>query len=180
MSEKLCNISRYIVGGNTDAEIADIKSELSGISAELSKKATTSDINTALNKKVNIADIINNLTSSETDKPLSAAQGNALNGSISKINSALANGADIFGYRGTSTNLNWALKAGVYRIDSSTTGAPSGINYGICFTLNNGYATYNGAAWFFQLAMSTQDNKLYYRKSINAKDGGGFDAWRSI
>lgn len=36
-------------------------------------------LNTNLDKKVNIADIVNNLTSTFTNKPLSAAQGKALN-----------------------------------------------------------------------------------------------------
>ena len=42
------------------------------------KVATTAFVTTAVSGKVNTTDIINNLTSTDTDKPLSAAQGKAL------------------------------------------------------------------------------------------------------
>lgn len=45
--------------------------------------------------KVNVADIINNLTTNSADKPLSAAQGVALKGLIDTINTALANKVDL-------------------------------------------------------------------------------------
>lgn len=41
------------------------------------------DIKTAVNSKINISDIVNNLTSTATNKPLSAAQGKALNDALS-------------------------------------------------------------------------------------------------
>ena len=43
------------------------------------------DIKTAVNSKINISDIVNNLTSTATNKPLSAAQGKALNDALSPV-----------------------------------------------------------------------------------------------
>lgn len=43
----------------------------------------------ALNSKLNISDVVNNLTSTSTTQPLSAAQGKALNDAITALNTAL-------------------------------------------------------------------------------------------
>ena len=48
------------------------------------------DIKTAVNSKINISDIVNNLTSTATNKPLSAAQGKALNDALSSTNDAVS------------------------------------------------------------------------------------------
>lgn len=47
------------------------------------------DIKTAVNSKINISDIVNNLTSTATNKPLSAAQGKALNDALANTNTAV-------------------------------------------------------------------------------------------
>lgn len=53
------------------------------------------DVKTAVNSKINISDIVNNLTSTATNKPLSAAQGKALNDALgNKVNST-----DLSGFR---------------------------------------------------------------------------------
>ena len=44
------------------------------------------DVKTAVNSKINISDIVNNLTSTATNKPLSAAQGKALNDAYTTLN----------------------------------------------------------------------------------------------
>lgn len=44
------------------------------------------DAKTAIASKINISDIVNNLTSTATNKPLSAAQGKALNDAITTLN----------------------------------------------------------------------------------------------
>ena len=44
----------------------------------------------ALNSKLNISDVVNNLTSTSTTQPLSAAQGKALNDAIGTANTAIA------------------------------------------------------------------------------------------
>ena len=44
----------------------------------------------ALNSKLNISDVVNNLTSTSTTQPLSAAQGKALNDALANTNTALA------------------------------------------------------------------------------------------
>lgn len=55
------------------------------IYTELDKKAYTTDMNNALALKTNISDIKNNLTSSDTNKPLSANQGKTLKALIDSI-----------------------------------------------------------------------------------------------
>lgn len=56
-----------------------------------SSTSAHSDIRTSLNEKVNISDVVNSLTSNETDKPLSAAQGAALKSLIDDIDKSLDN-----------------------------------------------------------------------------------------
>lgn len=72
MSEKLCNIIPYIGGGRA------------------------SKVDAELGKKVNTADIVDNLTSTDTDKPLSAAQGNALQGTIANVTNYLSNSSFVY------------------------------------------------------------------------------------
>ena len=48
------------------------------------------DIKTAVNSKINISDIVNNLTSTATNKPLSAAQGKALKDDLGTTNANVA------------------------------------------------------------------------------------------
>lgn len=48
------------------------------------------DIKTAVNSKINISDIVNNLTSTATNKPLSAAQGKTLNDDLSAKSTIVA------------------------------------------------------------------------------------------
>ena len=47
------------------------------------------DTKTAIASKVNVSDIVNNLTSNAANKPLSAAQGKALNDAITNVNDAI-------------------------------------------------------------------------------------------
>lgn len=54
-------------------------------STNLSDYAKTVDVNTELGKKVNTTDIVDSLSSDSTDKPLSAAQGKALDTKISDL-----------------------------------------------------------------------------------------------
>ena len=49
-------------------------------SVDLTDYSKTADVNTELGKKVNTTDIVDSLSSDSTDKPLSAAQGKALDG----------------------------------------------------------------------------------------------------
>lgn len=49
------------------------------------------DAKTAIASKINITDIVNNLTSTATNKPLSAAQGKALNDAIGNTNNNVSN-----------------------------------------------------------------------------------------
>lgn len=73
--------------GNVE-KIADIgDGTLCGAAETLKETAekltqSLSDVNSNLDKKVNTSDIVNNLTSTSTTKPLSAAQGKALNDNL--------------------------------------------------------------------------------------------------
>lgn len=49
----------------------------------------------ALNSKLNISDVVNNLTSTSTTQPLSAAQGKALNDAITSLNTKYSDNARI-------------------------------------------------------------------------------------
>lgn len=62
--------------------------ELSEIVAYIKDNKTT--INAILNDKVNVTDIVNNLTSDDKNKPLSAAQGKALNTLITALQTAVS------------------------------------------------------------------------------------------
>jgi hypothetical protein len=61
--------------------------ELSEIVAYIKDNKTT--INAILNDKVNVTDIVNNLTSDDKNKPLSAAQGKALNTLVAALQTAV-------------------------------------------------------------------------------------------
>jgi len=67
--------------------------------------------NNDLSEKVNIADIINNLSSIAIDKPLSAAQGNALfkrfGGEWGAVNLVIATGSGAQGWGANIINTAW-------------------------------------------------------------------------
>ena len=68
------------------------KADLSYVNTQLNTKANTSDVNTALNTKIDKTSIENTLTSTDTTKVLSAAQGKILNdnkANTSDVNTAL-------------------------------------------------------------------------------------------
>jgi hypothetical protein len=89
----------------------------------------------------------------------------------------LGNGVDFLRWRGWSKNLNWALGTGIYAFGADTVDRPDNQNYGIVLSLNGGKDIYDGANWFFQIALSTSNNNIYLRQSINATGGGSFSKW---
>lgn len=58
-------------------------------------KENKNDIESITSGKVNVTDIVNNLTTNDAKKPLSAAQGVVLKGLIDNINTALAKKPDL-------------------------------------------------------------------------------------
>lgn len=58
-------------------------------------KDNKADIESITSGKVNVTDIVNNLTTNDANKPLSAAQGVVLKGLIDSIGTALANKPDL-------------------------------------------------------------------------------------
>lgn len=123
-------------------------------------------------------------TESEVDAKI-----NAINNSINSLNNGLANnynsinaqlnnGVNYLKWRGYSSNLDWSLSNGIYFYLLGTTSRPS--DYGVCLVLNNGNDSYNGSTWIFQLAFSTYGGNIYFRRSINATNGGDFSNWIAI
>lgn len=91
----------------------------------------------------------------------------------------IATDNDFLKYHGTTTDLNWALKNGIWVYNPSSANYPSGNDYGVCLVLNNGNYSYNANTWFFQLAFGTNGH-IYTRSSINATDARGWTRWATI
>lgn len=79
----------YLVGGGETGDLyteyiyVDSKWEILGSQkVDLTGYATESWVNTQIAGKVNVSDIVNNLTTNASDKPLSAAQGAVLNNKV--------------------------------------------------------------------------------------------------
>lgn len=66
------------------------------------------------------------------------------------------------------TNLNSQLKSGWYSINPSTSGRPSGVDYGVVLQMR----WYNGAD-FYQILLSSNNARIYTRGYIN----GGYTGW---
>lgn len=80
------------------------------------------------NKAIHQGDVVNNLTSTDTNKPLSAAQGKALNDKMGDLN-YLAPGDVVNNDTSTATNLPWSANRGklaVERIAALETSFPAG------------------------------------------------------
>lgn len=108
------------------SEIA-IDSSLSTTSTNpVQNKVITAEIN----KKVNTSDVINSLLSTETAKPLSAAQGKALNEAIASEATARY-AADEFLYKSTLTAAGWTAGTGTNSATIYTqTVTPTKVNNG--------------------------------------------------
>lgn len=105
----------------------------------------------ALNSKLNISDVINNLTSTSTTQPLSAAQGKALNDASVNMKGTLPSST-------TEAQL-LTLAPGVYQVWTAFTWLPKGAaNYGTLISYVSGtasgsygvleYTDTNGSVWF--------------------------------
>lgn len=90
----------------------------------ISVNESLANINTNLNKKVNTSDVVNNLTSTSTTKPLSAAQGKAVNDKVTKLNTQGSYGGALK-FENTSDNIVYGCySAGIYPITGSEEGLP--------------------------------------------------------
>lgn len=88
----------YVYSNSTFVKIGDTSIDLSGY-------VTTQALNAALATKVNISDIVDNLTTDDATKVLSAKQGKALDGKVSQLGQKMS----ILGpvHRGYINNGNW-------------------------------------------------------------------------
>lgn len=133
------------------------------------------DIKTAVNSKINISDIVNNLTSTATNKPLSAAQGKALNDALGTVSSSAANAQTRMSPT-ASDNLKYTTRGNGFRLtkwDPSTLNIPESNTWGICaqFDLEDGTNR-----WYNNLAFSTVGRMYYSYKTNN----GAWSAWVDI
>ena len=78
---------------NNNKEFSELKADVNSYGTRINQANTNAQdaldiangVNAAIDKKSNISDIVNNLTSTSTDKPLSANQGKVINESITNI-----------------------------------------------------------------------------------------------
>ena len=78
---------------NNNREFSELKADVDSYSTRINQANTNAQnalntangVSAAIDKKSNISDIVNNLTSTSTDKPLSANQGKVINESITNI-----------------------------------------------------------------------------------------------
>lgn len=125
---------------DSDDETLD---ELSEIVSYIKDNKTT--INAILNDKVNVSDIVNDLTSDETSKPLSAAQGKVLNTLIVALQTAVSGKATT---DHASTALTYGkgneTRYGHLKL-SDKTDSTSGVSDGIAATPSAVRTAYNEA-----------------------------------
>lgn len=69
--------------------------------AALDTKANISDVNEALDEKVSFEDVVDNLITSQSEKPLSANQGVILDGKISEMTSMVSSLGAVLRFKGT-------------------------------------------------------------------------------
>ena len=81
LSNEIDNIGDDVIG--VEANVTELQTEVEGAVRELDTQIQTNADNVAL--KVSISDIVNDLTSTDTDKPLSANQGKVLNETTAKL-----------------------------------------------------------------------------------------------
>lgn len=106
--------------------------ELSEIVAYIKDNKTT--INAILNDKVNVTDIVNTLTSDATNKPLSAAQGKALNTLITALQTAV-NGKAPTNHKSTATTYGTGDETNYGHVKlSDATDGTSGASGGVAAT----------------------------------------------
>lgn len=133
------------------------------------------DIKTAVNSKINISDIVNNLTSTATNKPLSAAQGKALNDALGSVSGSAANAQTRLTPQ-ESDNLKYSTRGNGFRLtkwDPASINIPASNSYGICVQFDYDDGTNK---WYTNLAFSTS-GKVYYSYKTNA---GGWSAWYEL
>jgi hypothetical protein len=85
---------------------------------------------------------------------------------------------DFLKYHGATTDLNLALKNGLWVYTPSTANRPSNANYGLCIVLNNGSASYHKYAWFYQFAF--ENEHIYTRRSLNVPNASGWTSWATV
>ena len=108
---------------------------------------------------------------------------NEMQGNISAINGSLSNklntSDEIFRYFGQSTNnANWFVLTGIYNTSPSTVGAAA---YGVIVVFAAPYPSggFNGKNWIHQLWLTNND-MVQRRFSVNASDGSGWSAWKTL
>lgn len=118
-----------------------------------------------------------------TDTPDMSVPANAIDKAIDGINALNSKIGNLHGLSEANTgiaatDLNNCDYAGTYMFNSSASNRPSGVNYGVCFTIATSEPQNTGVGWVFQLAFGTSDStKMFMRSRIN---NGTWSAWKSI
>lgn len=86
LNNKITYLENELTSTSTNLQ-ASISNEVSTLNASINDLRSYTD--DELDKKVSVSDIVNDLISNDTDKPLSALQGNILNESIINLNNRL-------------------------------------------------------------------------------------------
>ena len=123
----------------------------------------------ALNSKLNISDVINNLTSTSTTQPLSAAQGKALNDALATTRGIV----DVLFYPTkmvSNINLNNYTGTAVYRLNGSITNG-AGPSYGVLVVLGA-----NNGEQVRQIQFADANNYIYTRVKYN----GAWSSWQTL
>lgn len=149
------------------------------IVAKLLGESTEETLDIYDESALHATDIVDNLTSTDATKVLSAKQGKALNDSIGTLSSTITstkNSLDkIIGFLYPVTDLNDATTTGVYKYDGYTSHRPD--NFGVCAVFSTN-TTATGNMWYFQVAFATTaNNKIYYRQKVNTAAWTNWASW---
>ena len=137
----------------------------------------------ALNSKLNISDVVNNLTSTSTTQPLSAAQGKALNDALGTTNTNLSNtvmNTDavkvVMGYETSSFGTPEGT-CSTYMSGAATQKPTGAVSYGNMFQMRSPYSVHpsSSGAVYSQLYIDTGAN-MYVR----AFNNGSWTAWKKV
>ena len=125
-------------------------------------------INDAIAK--NAADIATNKSGISKNK----ADITALNSSLTK---KLDSASEVFKNGGTTNNADWATHTGLYITTPNTVSATS---YGMLLVLEKETnKSFNGNNWIYQIWFANSA-VVQWRMSINATNGGGWSAWKTL
>ena len=89
----------------------------------------------------------------------------------------LDSASEVFTNGGTTNNADWATHTGIYITTPNTVSATS---YGMLLVLEKETnKSFNGNNWIYQIWFANSA-VVQWRMSINATNGGGWSAWKTL